>query len=130
MKFKSLLAGWMLATIAAACSEYEPDVAPPCNEDPWSCPDNQTCWLLDKGVGCINPSSLSEGDNCEPYVGTTECGGGLVCVKQDATKPGQCRASCSTIDASHVCPDGFACRTTVIASTDGNNYEFQVCMPL
>lgn len=130
MKLRSLLAGCLLVVTTAMCTEYEPEAALPCNEDPWSCPAGQTCWILSDGTAsCINASSQKAGGDCNPVIGTTDCDVGLACIQPQGTNNGRCTEFCSTTDVNHKCPMGFTCHYTELPPVNSKTVGFYVCLP-
>src|SRR5271155_4865332 len=94
----------LLALLAAACSATGSGVdggSIPCNENPWECTSEQTCW----------PTSSS----------SYEC-----LIAGPGKLGGTCVAYCSTTVAGHGCPGGQVCATAELGGTGGP--EFSVCV--
>ena len=87
-----------------------PPLGPECGDDPWSCPDGQTCWVAsDDAWRCQAAGAGVVGDGCKAIIGEPACGAGLLCIGADPTT-GTCSPFCSTADSGgHACSGGAAC---------------------
>jgi hypothetical protein len=134
MKARALLllaCGLLAASFAApACSSDEDDgggTEAGCNEDPWSCPVGQTCWL-DASVSakCLNSGPGQEGDSCVAVAGSPACGDALFCFQLPNTTEGTCVPFCDNGDVSHGCTAPAQCGTAQIQG-NGAKVGFQIC---
>jgi hypothetical protein len=109
-------------TVLGACSST--NAAPPCNQDPWSCPPGQTCWITTgpDAYSCVAAGTGNDGQPCTPLQGSASCGSGLVCLPT-----GICALFCDpTSDASgHGCAPGQACQNMTMA---GGSQTFNACV--
>lgn len=101
----------------------------PCNEDPWQCPDGQTCWInaSQTGFECQASGEGATGDSCVNYIGNPTCGDDLACYQLQGTNEGVCSPFCST-SSGHGCPDDQVCQTLAFA-TAGGQLLANVCQP-
>jgi len=107
------------ATSSAACSSSSSNAA--CNQNPFSCPAGQTCWVR-SGPGdyqCLSSGSGQSGDLCQPTEGTATCKDGLACI-EPVDSPGQPATCTPFCDSAHPCPSGQSCTQ---ATFDGTNYS-------
>jgi hypothetical protein len=109
----------LLASLALACSSTTSSpTPPPCNEDPWSCPSGQTCWVnASSAFACLNSGAGKKGDTCTSVAGAPACGDGLACLQTVAAAPGKCLAYCDTTKPERACGTGENC---VAAAFNGN----------
>jgi hypothetical protein len=119
---------WLLPFVAGCGGEEfsNSEPPPPCNTDPWSCTDGQTCWVNDAGDGfaCLNPGPGAAGAACNLAPGSVGCDTGLFCSFN------VCRPFCDTEDAAHACPDGMACNVVTITDAAMTPIgDVQVCLP-
>jgi hypothetical protein len=118
---------WVMSfDLACGGDEFTSGPPPPCNTDPWSCTDGQTCWVNSDGDGfaCLNPGPGASGAACSLVAGSVGCDTGLWCLG-DA-----CRPFCDNEDAAHACPDGMGCRVVTIVDTAQQPIgDVQVCRP-
>jgi hypothetical protein len=125
----TLVAALWLMSFDLACGgdEFTSDPPPPCNTDPWSCTDGQTCWVSSDGdsFACLNPGPGASGAACSLVPGSVGCDTGLFCSF------GVCRPFCDNEDASHACPDGMTCSVVTITDAGGTADigDVQVCLP-
>ena len=94
-----------------------------CNEDPWSCPSGQTCWLSsgddaswDGTFQCLNSKEgMSIGDSCslieDGALGAPSCSDGQFCLQLVASDAPDafCTQYCDLTDPDHACPAGYTC---------------------
>jgi hypothetical protein len=112
---RSLLALLAALALAAGCGdEFEEQEgsggAGPCQEDPWSCPDMQTCWpTSDSSFGCLNQGQGAVGAPCNLGVGSSPtCLADLFCYAT-ALQPGVCSPFCDPADPDRACPGNAPC---------------------
>ncbi len=137
-----LCLGWTAASSAACGKEFETaetdeplcpgDGSVPCNQDPWNCSDNQTCWFSDEtsGMTCLNAGPAAAGAACTPTIGTPTCGPGLLCVGDNAGG-GTCRPFCDTMEPCKACPEGLVCQGVSFRDSTTNEViaSTRVCLP-
>jgi hypothetical protein len=120
----------LLALVIPACSSGSgPAAVPPvpCNQDPWECTSEQTCWpTSSSSYECLTAGPGALGSTCVDDVGTPTCGTGLACFQSLSSAEGSCVAYCSTTIAGHGCPGGQICATAELGGTGGP--EFSVCV--
>ena len=108
----------------------------PCNEDPWKCPDGQTCWLggepasdgsWDGTFECLNSRPNGKaGCSCNLKIGIPSCADDLYCLillGEDAPAP-HCTFFCDNKSPDHACPVGFYCGPVSVSSQTIN-----LCIP-
>lgn len=120
----------VLFVALAACSSSSSGssgASTPCNENPWECPSDQTCWPQSTtAFACLNAGPGKQGDACLDTVGSPTCGAGLFCLQSPGASMGTCVAYCSTTDPSHGC-SGDVCTPVELSQTSGA--AFSVCAP-
>jgi hypothetical protein len=120
----------LVALLAVACSSGSSPAAVtpvPCNENPWECTADQTCWpTSDSSYSCLTAGPGMLGAACVDDLGTPTCGAGLACFQSLSSSAGSCVAYCSTTDASHTCPGGQLCAKAALGGAGGP--EFSVCV--
>jgi hypothetical protein len=122
----------LLSVLLAACgdefeAETDPQPSGPCWQDPWRCPNGQTCWFdTMTTMACLNAGPGGEGSQCMAIEGTPECGDGLLCLKTEPTLPGTCTRFCDNTDPNRACPTGLLCRTIGVTNT---TIMLQACAP-
>ncbi len=124
--FALIFAGFGL--VAAACSSSSSGTTPtPCNENPWECSANQTCWPQDLAGNfqCLNSGAAKKGDVCNNTVGTPSCGDGLACLQLGGAA-GFCAPFCDPTNAAHACASGEQCATITLT---GTTTSFKACVP-
>lgn len=97
----------------------------PCNEDPWTCPSGQVCWIDNaQGYSCLNVGPGEVGDNCDAVINVPHCGAGLACFRQAGDSQGRCTPYCDPTDPAKACPDNAPCVTATFADIAGT---IQLC---
>src|ERR1700678_2664409 len=92
----------IVVPLALACSSSSSSSPPPCNEDPWECGSEQTCWPQSTtSFACLNSGSGTAGSACEDSVGAPTCGAGLACLQTSTASGGICSAYCDNTETSH-----------------------------
>jgi hypothetical protein len=135
MKARALLlfvCGLLASSFAApACSSDGDDDGarePGCNDNPWSCPAGQTCWLdANVSAKCLNSGPGQEGDSCVSVAGSPACGDGLFCFQASSTTDGTCVPFCDNTDLEHGCTAPAQCGTAQIQGNNGT-VGFQICV--
>lgn len=130
MKYLSLIA---LASLFVACSSEDSNgskTVVPCNQDPWSCPAGQTCWLNDLAAGtfkCLNSAAgVAKGAACQNIVGSPTCGDGLACLQLVGGSTGACTTFCDRTKADRGCAAGEDCVQVMV---QGASSSFFACAP-
>jgi hypothetical protein len=124
-----------LSLAGPACSSDDDDDgsgggAAACNEDPWSCPAGQTCWLdANAAPTCLNSGAAQKGEACTPIAGNAACADDLFCFQAQGQATGTCLTFCDNTDPQHGCTAPEQCGTAAIPTNSGN-VTFQVCVDL
>lgn len=99
-----------------------------CNEDPFSCPAGQTCWVdgtaSEPFFQCLNSGMGQVGEDCMNYIGQPTCADGLTCFSVPGY-PNVCTPFCDPSDPAHACPNGANCLQIVLAGTDDKYFACQ-----
>jgi hypothetical protein len=101
----------------------------PCNEDPWSCPDGQTCWAtsMTGDYKCTNSDTAKQkGDACKNLIGAPTCGDDLSCYAVGSPS-GVCAPFCDNTNPDKKCASGEVCDSLYLAK-DGP--LIHVCRPV
>jgi len=131
MKYLPLIA---LVSVFAACSSEDSSgnttTNTPCNQDPWSCPAGQTCWINDTAgtFKCLNSApGVEKGASCLNTVGAPTCGDDLVCLQiVGGAGSGRCTTFCDPSKADRRCAAGEDC---VQVTLQGTSSSFFACNP-
>jgi len=102
----------------------------PCNEDPWTCPAGQTCWVNEEQTGfeCLNSGQGAVGEACVNYLGHPTCADGLACYQLTGDDGGTCSPYCDLGDPEHGCSAGAECNTLAF-TLSGGQATAHVCEP-
>jgi hypothetical protein len=112
------------AALALACSSSS-SPATPCNENPWECPNGQTCWPASSGsFECLNSGPGTLGAACLDTVGVPTCSDGFACVQPTASG-GACSPYCDNTNPDHACPAGLTCVSAEVPLAGGA--QIQIC---
>jgi len=137
MKTGALFAGGLIVALVVglqACGSDDSSGASassntpkPCNEDPWTCPDGQTCWLASdqQHFECLNSGPGNAGDDCKNVIGSPSCGDDLTCFAVTGY-PNVCTPFCDPTNPDHKCPNDGACQLLI---TQGSQLQFYACVP-
>jgi hypothetical protein len=128
---RSAFSSMTLVLLAAAgCGEEfeaETDPPPPCWQDPWTCPDRQTCWFdTMTSLACLNVGQGLEGQACEPNIGAARCEENLFCLSTAQIQPPVCTFYCDPADTQHACPMNRPCLSVQVPET---SITVHVCTP-
>jgi hypothetical protein len=128
MKLGSLIVTLLFSLVVLVNCSSE-DASPrviPCNENPWQCAANQTCWLNNASeYECkIQAFGVDPGDECLPLAGITTCGHNYICVQTVQQKKGICSKFCDPNDSNHACETGEVCSQVRISQASGT---FHAC---
>jgi hypothetical protein len=120
-----------LGSLFSCGDEFETEEGPdrPCNENPWSCPEDQTCWPSSPNAfECLNASGGDLNAACNLAVGSPQCLDGLICYQTEQHPMGVCRPFCDPVDPERACPDGAVC--DILRLSNGPPpIEVRVCRP-
>ena len=119
------------ALAAPACSSDDEDDGgndpAGCNENPWTCPAQQTCWIDSSfEPQCLNSGQGQAGDTCTATVGSPECGDGLICFQEPNSADGVCVPFCDATDPAHGCTAPATCVHVQIQG-NGTATDFHAC---
>jgi hypothetical protein len=116
-----------------ACGDDEPSGTggggggtPSCIDDPWSCPDGQTCWVSQdqQSFSCLNAGPGAVGAQCQNIAGTPTCAQDLICLQLQASSQGSCTEYCDPADPAHACPGNRQCLLIQLIGS-----QFHACEP-
>ena len=125
--------------VASACGDNfegtqedprcEGDTSLPCNQDPWACPEGQTCWVDGSMTyQCVGVGPGALGDPCTLLIGGSPCGQDMGCVAPQGSTEGTCQRFCDPSGgACKACPEGQIC-TSITYSPPGQ--PINVCVPM
>lgn len=126
-----ILAGCIVSLFA--CGDDDPagtggggGASASCIEEPWSCPDGQTCWVNQdqQGFSCLNSGPGAVGAECQNVAGTPTCDDGLTCLQIQGQAMGACTEFCDPTDPARACPDNRPCLLIQIIGS-----QFHACEP-
>lgn len=97
-----------------------------CIEEPWGCPDGQTCWVNadQSDFACLNSGPGKLGDDCQNVAGTPTCEDDLACLQLQGQAMGKCTEYCDPQDPARACPDNRQCELIQIIGK-----QFHACDP-
>jgi hypothetical protein len=137
MKLGNLVVALVLSLgVAVGCSSEDtsktsttPTPTTPCNENPWQCADNQTCWLNQVNskleFACLNAAAgVQVGTECLSQVGAPSCGSAQVCLQLAGQTKGTCSSFCDPKDSTKACATGEVCAQVQIPGATGT---FMAC---
>lgn len=121
--FALLGLGGLVLALTNGCSSSDSNsntAPPPCNTNPWSCPDGQTCWIMNQAgsFSCLNSDATKvKGAECLNIMGQATCGDDMICFQLQGQAKGVCAPYCDNTIPSRGCDTGETCTTLILGSS-------------